>query len=70
MRLLQLKTTVNQKECLLWFHRGKSTPPQTIPDSKVHGAYMGHTWGRQDSGGPHVGPLILVICDGLVTTNG
>ena len=29
--------------------------------SKVHGAYMGHTWGRQDPGGPHVGPMNLAI---------
>ena len=24
-----------------------------FPDSKVHGANMGHTLGRQDPGGPH-----------------
>ena len=35
----------------------------TIPDSKVHGAYMGPTWGRQDPGGPHVGPMNLAIRD-------
>ena len=37
------------------------------PDSKVHGAYMGPTWGRQDPGGPHVGPMNLAIreCNGL-----
>ena len=29
------------------------------PDSKVHGANMGPIWGRQDPGGPHVGPLNL-----------
>ena len=29
---------------------------QGIPNSKVHGANMGHIWGRQDPGGPHVGP--------------
>ena len=29
--------------------------------SKVHGAYMGPTWGRQDPGGPHVGPMNLAI---------
>ena len=28
-----------------------------IPDSKVHGANMGPIWGRQDPGGPHVGPM-------------
>ena len=27
------------------------------PDSKIHGANMGHIWGRQDPGGPHVGPI-------------
>ena len=31
------------------------------PDSKVHGAFMGPTWGRQDPGGPHAGPIILLI---------
>ena len=31
------------------------------PDSKVHGANMGPTWGRQDPGGPHVGPMSLAI---------
>ena len=29
-------------------------PKGTIPDSKVHWAYMGPTWGRQDPGGSHV----------------
>ena len=27
------------------------------PDSKVHAANAGPTWGRQDPGGPQVGPL-------------
>ena len=31
------------------------------PDSKVHGANMGPIWGRQDPGGPHVGPLNFAI---------
>ena len=31
------------------------------PDSKVHGANMGPTWGRHDPGGPHVGPMDLAI---------
>ena len=26
-------------------------------DNKVHGANMGPIWGRQDPGGPHVGPM-------------
>ena len=35
--------------------------PRGIPDSKVHEAYMGPTWDRQDPGGPHLGPMNLVI---------
>ena len=34
-----------------------------IPDSKVHGTNMGPIWGRQDPGGPHVGPMKLAIWD-------
>ena len=30
-------------------------------DSKVHGANMGPIWGRQDPGGPHVGPMDFAI---------
>ena len=30
-------------------------------NSKVHEAYMGPTWGRQDPSGPHVGPMNLAI---------
>ena len=32
-----------------------------FPDSKVHGANMGSIWGRQDPGGPHVGPENVAI---------
>ena len=31
------------------------------PDSKVHGANMGPIWGRQDPGGPYVGPVKFAI---------
>ena len=34
---------------------------QVYPDSKVHGANMGPIWGRQDPGGPHVGPTNFAI---------
>ena len=34
-----------------------------IADSKVHGANMGPTWGRQDPGGPHVGHMNLALWD-------
>ena len=30
-------------------------------DSKVPGVNMGPIWGRQDPGGPHVGPMNLAI---------
>ena len=33
----------------------------SAPDSKVHGANMGPIWGRQDPGGPHVGPMNFAI---------
>ena len=33
----------------------------TDPDSKVHGANMKPIWGRQDPGGPHVGPINFPI---------
>ena len=33
----------------------------STPDSKVHGANMGLIWGRQDPGGPHVGPMNFAI---------
>ena len=32
-----------------------------FPDNKVYGVNMGPTWGRQDPGGPHVGPMNLAI---------
>ena len=34
---------------------------KAYPDSKVHEANMGPTWGRQDPGGPHVGHMNLAI---------
>ena len=37
---------------------------EDVPDSKVHGAIMGLTWGRQDPGGPDVGPMNFAIWGG------
>ena len=34
---------------------------QSNPDCKLHGAHLGPTWGRQDPGGSHIGPLKLAI---------
>ena len=33
------------------------TEEEPYPDNKVHGANMGPIWGRQDPGGPNVGPM-------------
>ena len=33
------------------------------PDSKVHEANIGPIWGRQDPGGPHIGPMNFAIWD-------
>ena len=32
-----------------------------FPGNKVHVANMGPIWGRQDPGGPHVGPMNFAI---------
>ena len=48
---------------LRWFHCHGVVAfiPQAVPDSKIHGANIGPTWGRQDPGGPNVGPTNLAI---------
>ena len=40
-----------------WEDEPVSQAVSYIPDSKVHGDNMGPIWGRQDPGGPHVGPM-------------
>ena len=37
------------------------TIQRSNPDSKAYGANMGLIWGRQDPGGPHVGPMNFTI---------
>ena len=44
-----------------WSTWKEQTMSLRYPDSKVHGANMGPTWGRQDPGGPHVGHVNLAI---------
>ena len=58
------KTRLNWICCSMLMHYN-SGPLQCIntPESKVHVANMGPTWGRQDPGGPHVGPMNLAIWD-------
>ena len=43
---------------------------ETAPDSKIHGAKVGPIWGLQDPGGPHVGPMNIVIWDLKVSIYG
>ena len=45
---------VAQQPCRAASHMMRNN---SIPDNKVHGANMGPIWGRQDPGGPHVGPI-------------
>ena len=44
---------------ILWRYTGF----HVSPDSKIHGTRMGPIWGRQDPGGPYVGPMNLAIWD-------
>ena len=44
---------------------GKRNPTELLRESTVHGANMGPIWGRQDPGGPHVGPMNFAIWDAL-----
>ena len=36
-----------------------------IPYTNVHGVNMGPSWGRQDPGKPHVGPMNFAIWDDI-----
>ena len=48
-------------------HKILSSILHNAPDSKVHGANTGPIWGRQDPGGPHIGPMNLAIWGHLVS---
>ena len=38
-------------------------------DSKIHGANVGPTWGRQDPGGPHIGHMNFAIWEAIIWTS-
>ena len=40
-----------------------------FPDGKVHGDNVGPTCGRQDPGGPHVGPMNFAIWVGTLPSS-
>ena len=46
-----------QSSCCMVRDARRKCSNMSNPDSKVHGANMGPTWGGQDPGGPHVGPM-------------
>ena len=46
---------------MLSLYHEKVREMSAVPDNKVHGANMGSIWGRQDPGGPHVGPIYFAI---------
>ena len=50
------------------YHECANNPYQGTnnPDSKVHGANMGHIWGRQDPGWPYVGPMNFATWGGFI----
>ena len=54
-----------RKACQTHLHQWSAymafTTAVHYPDSKVHGANMGPIWGRQDPGGPHIGPINFAI---------
>ena len=43
----------------------KRTHHKNNPGNKVHGANMGATWVLSAPDGPHIGPMKLVIGEGL-----
>ena len=55
----------NKTTIISWFTDGEigrnTHCLNDFPDSKIHGANMGPICGRQDPGGPHVGPMIFAI---------
>ena len=57
-----------------WFARsgefGEIVATRKLPESKVHGVNMEPIWGRQDPGGPHVGPMYFAIWIGWSASPG
>ena len=49
------------EKCWGSFKQFTTNQNKIYPDSNVHGANMGPILGRQDPGGPHVGPMNFAI---------
>ena len=56
---LKPKWSLFYRQCLMHFYLKN-------PDSNVHVANMGPIWGRQDPGGPHLGPMNTAIREALL----
>ena len=54
----RVEMQVHLKKTDFWF---SGSAINSHLDSKVHVANMGHIWGRQDPGGPHVGSMKFAI---------
>ena len=52
---------LNTSTYLFRFFQNHVDPTIMNPVSKVHGTNMGSIWGREDPGGPHVGPMNFAI---------
>ena len=52
------KSWLSQFFCYAWIIHHNHSTPTPDPDSKVHGANMGPTWGPPGSCRPQVGPLL------------
>ena len=62
MQILQCMTEHERKPVQLpAYQQGLALLTLKGPYNKVHGANMGPIWGRQDPGGPHVGPMNFAI---------
>ena len=64
---MTLQASIEPLGLALLVSMNHSSAGHDTPDSKVHGANMGPIWGRQDPGGPHVGPMNFAIWDGTQT---
>ena len=62
--IIKERIGVLQRIYLRWpmsFSNQSGEVQHPYPNSKVHGANVGPTWGRQDPGGPHVGHINFAI---------
>ena len=64
----QSEATLEQDSASVIIHF-RLTEGGMIPDSKMHRANLGPILGRQDPGGPYIGPMKFAIWDHLIFLN-